>query len=107
MKNPFTEKERLYPVDFGFPGEKKYSVVVKIPEGFAIESIPESVSYKLPDDLMSFKFLAENKGDSVSLLVTVAYNKAVISAEHYAGLKDFYDKAIEKFKQKIVITKAK
>jgi len=107
IKNPFTEKERLYPVDFGFPGEKKYSVVVKIPEGFAIESIPESVSYKLPDDLMSFKFLAENKGDSVSLLVTIAHNKAVISAEHYTGLKDFYDKAIEKFKQKIVITKAK
>lgn len=107
LKNPFTEKERLYPIDFGFPQQQKYSVSIKLPEGLSTESVPESVTYKLPDDLASFKFLSESSSDSIKMVITITYNKAVIAAEHYAGLKEFYDKVIEKFKQKIILIKTK
>ncbi|MFY7729869.1 MAG: transglutaminase domain-containing protein, partial [Flavobacterium sp.] len=106
MKNPFKEKERLYPVDFGIPMQQKYSVSIKLPDGTSVESVPESVTYKLPDNLASFKFLSEPGPDSVKIVVTLSFNKAIIAAEHYAGLKEFYDKVLEKVKQKIILKKA-
>jgi hypothetical protein len=107
MKNPFKEKERLYPVDFGIPMQQKYSVSIKLPEGTSVESVPESVTYKLPDDLATFKFLSEPGSDSVKIVVTLSFNKAIIAAEHYAGLKELYDKVLEKVKQKIILKKAR
>ncbi len=44
-ENPFKQEVREYPVDFGYPKQEKYNININIPEGFVVESMPESYEY--------------------------------------------------------------
>jgi hypothetical protein len=36
-ENPFQQEVREYPVDYGFPSQKKNTINIQIPDGYAIE----------------------------------------------------------------------
>lgn len=39
-KNPFTQENREYPIDFFFPQQDKYTVSITIPDGYEVETMP-------------------------------------------------------------------
>ena len=43
-ENPFKQEVREYPVDFGYPKQEKYNINIDIPEGYVVESMPESIN---------------------------------------------------------------
>ena len=67
-ESPFKLDTRKYPIDFGFPWEEKVTVGIQIPEGYVIESIPESLAIGLRDDVGVYKFSIVNNGNSVQLI---------------------------------------
>lgn len=103
--NPFTENKREYPIDFGFPSQRRYLFTLTLPDGYTVESLPDSASYKMVDNIAGFSFNVQQIENKVQLMVSVSYNKAVIDAGYYSTLHDLYDRVIAKLKEKIVLKK--
>ncbi len=105
-ENPFKQEIRQYPVDFVFPHQEKYSFNINIPEGYVIESMPAPASLAMPSNIGTFKFLISGSGRQIQLSVQSDMNAAVIPAEDYDTLKEFYKEMIAKQTEKIVLKKA-
>ena len=105
-ENPFKEEKREYPIDFVFPHQDKYMISITLPEGYVIESLPQSLSLSMEQNIGSFKYILANTGRFIQASVTLDINYANIAPEYYATLKDFFQKVIEKQNEKIVLKKA-
>ena len=104
-ENPFKQEEREYPVDFVFPNQDKFNISLKIPDGYTVETLPKSISVAMPDNLGSFKYNISNNGSQVQLVSTVDINQAIINAEDYEALKNFFKEIVNKQTEKIVLKK--
>ena len=103
--NPFKLETRKFPVDFGTPWKDKNRISIQIPEGYAVESLPESFAIGLPESLGFFKYQIKQVGSKISVLSTLQFNSAIIAPQYYQTLKDFYGKVVEKQMEKIVLVK--
>ena len=104
-KNPFLQENRKMPVYFGYPTQKKYMINLEIPEGFEVESIPNGINLSAGNGALTFKcFLAKND-NRIQIAVQTEFKKTIVSAEDYSMLKDFYQKIVDKEKEKIVLKK--
>jgi len=104
-KNPFTAASREYPIDFSFSKSKTTFVTINLPENYSVEYLPESAVYQLPDDMGEFSFMITHTGNSVQLRVTKEIKIALMPAEYYEALKDYYKAIIAKQSQKIILKK--
>ncbi|MEZ4840689.1 MAG: hypothetical protein R2821_04050 [Flavobacteriaceae bacterium] len=104
-ENPFKLDKREYPIDFGTPWNEKHAINIALPEGYAIESIPESISLALPDNLGSFKFLCKQNGTTLQVLSEIEINTPIIGANNYEIIKGFYKMIIDKQQEKVVLSK--
>lgn len=104
-ENPFKQEIRMYPVDFVFPQQDKFNISIKIPSGYAVETIPKPAVMAMPDNLGSFKYNISNNAGQIQLMCTQDLNQAVIGAEDYEALKLFYKEIINKHTEKIVLKK--
>jgi len=104
--NPFIEETRQYPVDFVVPVRTRYNIIVTIPEGYNPELLPEALSLSLPNNMGSFSYSITAHGNTLQLTAVHEIKQAIISQEHYAALKSFYQKIIEKQNEKIVLKKS-
>lgn len=105
-ENPFKQENRLYPVNFVYRNTDRYIVNIAIPDGYVVESMPSPVSLSMNNDLGSFKYVIGQQGKNVQVSVTYNINQAVMASEHYATIKDFFRKMIEKQTEKVVLKKA-
>ena len=104
-KNPFNQETREYPVDFGFPFIDKYNITVKIPDGFAVESLPQPAALTMEDNLGSFKFNIAVNENTLQMVISHQINEAIVSTEQYEMLKDYYKAMVAKESEKIVLKK--
>jgi hypothetical protein len=104
-ENPFKQEKREYPIDFVYPDQDKFSVSLTIPQGYVVESLPQSKALAMPDNLASFKYIISNTGNQIQLLYTHDTNQAIIGSEYYEELKSFYKEIVEKQNEKIVLKK--
>lgn len=106
-ENPFKLEKREFPVDFVYPQSQKYLINIQIPEGYEIESIPESILIGLPDNIGKFSYNV-NKGmaNQIQLVAFLEINTDIISAVYYESLKEFYNLLVQKEIEKVVLTKA-
>lgn len=104
-KNPFTQDKRDYPIDFKYPNQDKYLISIVIPEGYSIESIPNTKVINMVDNLATFKYLITNTDKKIQLSVQKDINSSIFSSEYYEDLKLFFAEMIKIENQKIVIKK--
>ncbi|TCN53950.1 DUF3857 domain-containing protein [Flavobacterium circumlabens] len=102
-ENSFKQEVREYPVDFGFPFVDKFNITIKIPEGFAVETLPAPSILAMEDNLGTFKFNIAENGNSLQLSILHQINEAIVSVEKYEMLKEYYQKMIAKETEKIVL----
>lgn len=105
-QNPFKQDVREYPIDFGHPWQDKYMISIAIPEGYTIESLPAPVSLATGENIGSFKYDAVVQNNTIQISVSFDINYANVSQDYYVVLKDFYQKMIDKQREKIVLKKA-
>ena len=60
----------------------------------------------MQENMGSFKYNISNNGNQIQLLCTQEINQAVISAEYYEILKDFFKQIVNKQTEKIVLKKS-
>jgi hypothetical protein len=105
-KNPFKLEKRDYPIDFGVPNSNRKNISITIPDGYVVESIPESFAIGLPDNLGVFKFSVTQVRNKINVISLLKINSPVISATYYAQLKEFFKQMIAKNTEKVVLIKA-
>jgi transglutaminase-like putative cysteine protease len=104
-KNPFTQEERLYPVDYGYPSLDRYNITIQIPEGYAVESLPAPALLTMADNVGSFKYNISANENTLQLAISHQINEAIVSSEDYEMLKDYYQGMVAKETEKIVLKK--
>ena len=104
-ENPFKSEERKFPVDFGIPIEKTLIMNLKLPDGYTIITLPETITLKLDDNAALFMYQAEFSGNTIRLTTKFLVNKTLFLPEEYATLKEFYNQVIKKQNEAIIITK--
>lgn len=105
-KNPFKLDERKFPVDFGTAWKDINRVSLDIPEGYTVESLPETMAIALPENVGVFKYQVQQAGNKIKVFCSLEFNSPIIPAQYYAYLKDFYGKLVKKESEKIVLVKA-
>lgn len=105
-ENPFKEDKREYPIDFVFPNQEKYLMVINVPDGYAIESMPAPIAVLFTDGLLSYRFNISSNGKQIQISSVFEINTNIITPDYYEELKKFYSEMIKKHSEKIVLIKA-
>jgi len=105
-ENPFKQEKREYPVDFGFPTQVKYNISIDLPEGYKIESLPAAANIVTGDEVAAFKYIIGNLGNKVQLTISSEMNAAILPADYYEVLKDYFQKIVDKENEKMVLVKS-
>ena len=101
-------ENRLYPVDFGYPWTERYITTITLPEGYAVEELPESMRIVSPDKSITCMFTAsETPAGQVSINFTVSMKRTEYAAAEYPIVKQMFAKIIEMQESNIVLKKAK
>lgn len=104
-ENPFKQDSRSYPIDFVYPVNDKYMINIMLPEGYAVESLPESVKYQFNETDGEFTYVAKTNGNFIQFNVSLDLNKILILPEDYEEFKKFYQLMIEKQTEQLVLKK--
>jgi hypothetical protein len=104
-KNPFVQEKRQTPIYFGFPKQEKYNIRFEIPKGYIVESIPKPIKISTADNVAFFSINVLLEGNVIQIAITKEINSAIVSADFYDILKEFYQKIIDKQNEKIVLKK--
>lgn len=104
--NPFTSDVRLMPVFFGYPRHSRYIISFKIPEGYAVESLPDPISITTGENIVSFKLACQGTGNSVTISASYETGQMLVGSDFYPSIRQFFGQMVEKEKQKIVLKKA-
>lgn len=104
--NPFKIEKREYPVDFAYEIRNLYIVKFTIPEGYTIEGLPKSTAFALPNNDAKFIYNISTLGNSLQLMVDFRINKAMFSQTEYPALKQFYELAVQKCAEQVVLKKS-
>ncbi|CAN5467189.1 hypothetical protein BH23BAC1_BH23BAC1_23110 [soil metagenome] len=103
--NPFKSLARSYPVDFGYPNSEYSTVLIKIPDGYIAEELPEGLHLKLPRDYGYFLYQIDYKGKDLQLVIRFNMQKTIIPTHDYNVLREFYGLIIAKTNEMIVLKK--
>lgn len=106
-ENPFKLDERQFPVDLIYPSETILSYVFQMPEGYAIDNLPENTAFKLPDNGGVFRYSVNQVGNSISVTSQLQISHTWFGVEEYPILKQFMSLIVAKHSEQIVLKKVK
>lgn len=104
-ENPFKLDERKYPIDFGYPHMKRYLITISIPEGYTVETIPESVNFVIPNGKGSFKYIVNSTNNMLQCSVEFSIENSFMASNAYPEIKKLFEIMVKKENEKIVLTK--
>jgi len=104
-ENVFKLDKREYPIDFGYPFQEKYLVNMDIPEGYVVESLPKPINMVTGDGIGSFKYMIANADNKIQVSIVFEISTAIVGADYYDIVKDFYQKIVDKLNEKVVLIK--
>jgi hypothetical protein len=104
-KNPFNLNERSYPVDMGTASETRVSMVLTLPEKFAMTAAPKDMAIGLPENGGRYQTVTKLDDHVLSFSSLFQLNKPIFAPEEYLSLKAFYSKIIQQQKIDLVLQK--
>lgn len=103
--NPFTLKERKFPIDYGTKEKSTNLVQIVIPKGYEVTSLPKNAAFAIREKEMFYYFQIVQGPNMIQVKSTFEINKPIFSAANYEALKAFYTKVVESQKEQIIIQK--
>lgn len=104
-ENPFKIEERLYPVDFSYPIDRKDVIMIEIPDGYTITQLPKNIKMQTPDNTASFQMLSTVQNNKIQVVFKFNINKPIFYTSEYRDLKNFYDELVKKQSEMIALKK--
>lgn len=104
-ENPFKSETRNFPIDFSYPFEKKYVVSLELGDSYEVVEVPKPKVIALPNNAGKFVYQASLIGNKINIVSVFSINKSLFIPDEYPYLRAFYDQAIAKKQELIVIKK--
>lgn len=104
-ENPFKTEKRRYPVDFPYPLTTQYIFKLELPEGYAIEALPEAAKILLPNNGGTFYYSLAEKDGTLEIVSRFMLNQRHFTAYQYPDLKSFFGFVLEKHQEQVVLKK--
>ncbi len=104
-KNPFTQEERKFPIDFGYPIDVTNIVEIEIPEGYEVDESPENAIISLPGNAGKFIYNVTRIGNKYKIISKYSITKTIFLPEEYAAVKEFFNQIVNKQSQPVVLIK--
>ncbi len=101
-ENPFKPRFRNYPVDFNYPYEDVSTLVVEIPEGYAIDEVPEEEHIIVPDSSAEFIFKVSNTTEVFQVMSDFRLKKTIFPPEEYVDLRTLFDVMVRKNSEHVI-----
>lgn len=95
----------MYPVNYNYPISETYEFDYTLPEGYQVESLPKSISFKLPDNSISIRYSLQNTDNKIKVLYTRNINKILFLPDEYKNLKELYDQIVKKHSEQVILKK--
>ncbi|WP_026461735.1 DUF3858 domain-containing protein [Adhaeribacter aquaticus] len=104
-KNPFSSKDRFYPVNLGMPIETQYILTLTYPSQFELKDTPTSIAVALPNEGGKFMLNFQIMGNKVIVTNNVFLNKPIYSPDEYHYLKELFAKIIQSYNTTLIFNK--
>jgi hypothetical protein len=102
-ENPFFSAERKFPVDFGCPVTKSFSMKLEIPEGYSLIDKPEDLTLNLVGGGAKFEFICKQDANILELESSFNIDKTIYPPSDYTSIRKFYLKVQKKQAESIVL----
>jgi len=103
-ENPFKQSSRSYPVDMIYKKLYAFESTIEIPKGYKIYSKPEPLN--LNDNMVRIIFSTTETGkNTIKVIGLYEFKKDEYQAVEYLYLKDYFNKIVDKFNEKLVLIK--
>jgi hypothetical protein len=103
--NRFSQQERRLPVEFNDREKHTVSAVITIPEGYAVEELPQNIRMTVCDNGASYLYQAVANGRVVQLKMDFSLNRLLFTVDEYDDLNTFFGMVAEKNNAQIVLKK--
>ncbi|SHF53443.1 transglutaminase domain-containing protein [Chryseobacterium sp. OV279] len=97
--------ERKYPIDFISSFTKVKKIILEIPEGYLIESMPKSKKIVTQDKEIEYSYVAEQKGNKLEIISTTKIVSPDYPKEYYPAFKQIWGTASKSENQVISLIK--
>jgi hypothetical protein len=107
MENPFKKEDRKFAVELGNPIKETCMVVFNIPEGYAVEYLPQPIRYKMAGGVGDYTYMIQELNNQIHVTKVLRLNSPIYSAEDAKMLREIFMKIVEKEEEKMVLAKVK
>ncbi len=104
-KDSFQSIKREYPIDFPYPYMINYMFILEIPEGYAVEQMPENALVKLQGLDATLKLLANVRGQVLQISFSYTQNKMIGLVNDYESIREFWQYINDTYESMIVLKK--
>ena len=100
-ENPLKQYSRTYPIDLTYPLKRSYKSVIKIPEGYKVEFVPEKEN--LSNQLFELNYNVVYDDKTIDVTFNYTFKKSNYSPADYSNLKFFFSDIVKKGNDKLVL----
>jgi hypothetical protein len=104
-KNPFTQNERVLPVEFDYPFFENYNVNLTIPEGFELVDYPENQVITIPSKGIKFSYQTNFNENTLKIISKTELVNSTFPAIEYSDLKFIMESIASKLSVPILLKK--
>ena len=102
-KNPFTTDARKHDIYYDFQRQIEDEVVLHVPDGYAIESVPQGMTNNL--SAIAFKTAWSHDDHTVTLKRTFTVNTLAIDKSYYPQVRSFYKRMTTADQDNLILKK--
>ncbi|MEM8598529.1 MAG: DUF3857 domain-containing protein [Bacteroidota bacterium] len=106
LENPFTSPERYFPVDFNYPRTHRLTALLRLPDGFALDEMPDPVRLSFGQQAASYRCQLAEQGGQLVVRRTVNRDATSVDPSDYADLRAYYDRMVSADDQMVVLKRA-
>ena len=104
-KNRYTLEDRKYPVDYNYPILETYVFEYTLPAGYKVESLPQSLLLKLPNNSISITYNLQSIDNKIKVIYQRNIDKILFIPAEYKNLKELYDQMVKKHAEQVILKK--
>jgi len=105
--NPFRHEDRFFPVDLGMQREYLQTITLQLPKNYTLQEKPADLTLALPDNGGRFIYhMVESKPGTWQISARLQLAKTSFAPSQYASLREFYNRALAKYGEMLVLQRS-
>lgn len=105
FENQLTAESRLYPISISNPFKETFILNLKIPEGYYVKSMPETVNLGIADQSARFHFICTEVDGMIQLSSKISIDKTTYEVAAYDSIRELAVQISTKLQTPIILEK--